>query len=162
MDDNNLNKNRKVGVRIYIASDHAGFEMKRELTQFLLQNNYEVYDCGPQQYNHEDDYPDYISVAAKAISEEPEECRGIIMGFSGQGEAIVANRFPNVRCAVFYGGTKHILTLSREHNDANMLSLGAHFLTTQEAKQAVEMWLGTAFTNEERHIRRIKKIEQYS
>ncbi len=148
-------------MKIYVASDHAGFEMKRELIQFLLEKNFEVYDCGPQEYNHEDDYPDFISVSAKAVSEDPENSKGIILGFSGQGEAMVANRFPNVRCAVFYGGTKHILTLSREHNDANMISLGAHFLTTQEAKQAVEFWLHTDFTNEERHIRRIKKIERY-
>lgn len=149
-------------MKIYIGSDHAGFLMKKELLDFVLEKGFEVYDCGPQEYNHDDDYPDYISVAAKAVSEDPENSKGIVLGFSGQGEAMVANRFPNVRCAVFYGGTKHILTLSREHNDANMLSLGSHFMTTQEAKQAVEMWLGTAFTNEERHIRRIKKIENYN
>jgi ribose 5-phosphate isomerase B len=148
-------------MKIYIGSDHAGFLLKKDLLDFVLEKGFEVYDCGPQEYNHDDDYPDYISVAAKAVSEDPENSKGIVLGFSGQGEAIVANRFPNVRCAVFYGGTKHILTLSREHNDANMLSLGSHFMTTQEAKQAVEMWLGTAFTNEERHIRRIKKIENY-
>jgi ribose 5-phosphate isomerase B len=149
-------------MKIFIGSDHAGFLLKKDLLDFVLEKGFEVYDCGPQEYNHDDDYPDYISVAAKAVSEDPENSKGIVLGFSGQGEAIVANRFPNVRCAVFYGGTKHILTLSREHNDANMLSLGSHFMTTQEAKQAVEMWLGTAFTNEERHIRRIKKIENYN
>lgn len=148
-------------MKIYVASDHAGFERKRELLDFLVEKGLEVYDCGPQEYNHEDDYPDYVSIAANQVSLDPENSRGVIMGFSGQGEAMVANRFPNVRCAVFYGGTKHILTLSREHNDANMLSLGAHFVTTVEAKQAVEMWLHTEFTNEERHVRRIKKIEQY-
>ncbi len=148
-------------MKIYIASDHAGFEMKRELIEFLAQKDFEVYDCGPQEYNHDDDYPDFISVAANAVSEDPVNSMGIIMGFSGQGEAMVANRFRNVRCAVFYGGTKHILTLSREHNSANVLSLGAHFLTTQEAKQAVELWIHTAFSGEERHIRRIEKIEQY-
>lgn len=149
-------------MKIYIGSDHAGFMMKKDLLDFVLDKGFEVYDCGPTEYNHEDDYPDYISIAAKAVSDDPENSKGIILGFSGQGEAMVANRFPNVRCAVFYGGTKHILTLSREHNDANMLSLGSHFMTSQEAKQVVEMWLNTAFTNEERHIRRIKKIEQYS
>ncbi|HRH26676.1 MAG TPA: RpiB/LacA/LacB family sugar-phosphate isomerase [Parcubacteria group bacterium] len=149
-------------MKIFIGSDHVGFLLKKDLLDFVLEKGFEVYDCGPQEYNHDDDYPDYISVAAKAVSEDPENSKGIVLGFSGQGEAIVANRFPNVRCAVFYGGTKHILTLSREHNDANMLSLGSHFMTTQEAKQAVEMWLGTAFTNEERHIRRIKKIENYN
>lgn len=148
-------------MKIYIGSDHAGFATKGELVEYLKTLSVEAYDCGPHEYNHEDDYPDYISLVAKQISEDPENSKGIILGFSGQGEAMVANRFPGVRCAVFYGGTKHILTLSREHNNANMLSIGAHFVTTQEAKQAVELWLHTEFTNEDRHIRRIKKIEQY-
>ncbi len=148
-------------MKIYIGSDHAGYAMKRELIEFLVGKNFEVYDCGPYEYNHEDDYPDYVSVVADAVSKDPENSKGVIMGFSGQGEAMVANRFPNVRCAVFYGGSKHILTLSREHNDANILSLAAHFITTQEAKQAVELWLHTEFSGEERHIRRIKKIESY-
>ena len=144
--------------KIYIGSDHAGFEMKRGLIPFLKEGGFEVIDCGPLEYIHDDDYPDYVSVVARHISNE-EGVFGIVLGWSGQGEAIVANRFPNVRCAVFYGGTKHILTLSREHNDANILSLGAHFITTQEAKQAVGLWLGTKFSGDERHVRRIKKIE---
>lgn len=118
----------------------------------------DVVDCGPQKYDHDDDYPDYVSLVAKRVSRDAGSC-GIVIGFSGQGEAMVANRFPGVRCAVFYGGSKHILTLSREHNDANMLSLGAHFVTTQEAIQAIELWLHTAFSNESRHVRRIKKID---
>ncbi len=84
------------------------------------------------------------------------------MGYSGQGEAVVANRYPHVRCAVFYGGPKHVLTLSREHNDANMLSMGSNFLTSQDAKEAVLLWLKTNFSNEARHIRRLNKIEQLS
>lgn len=147
-------------MKIYIGSDHAGFALKKELISYLSTLPHDSYDCGPAEYNHDDDYPDYISVVAKHISED-NDAMGIVIGYSGQGEAIVANRFPNVRCAVFYGGSKHILTLSREHNNANILSLGAHFLTTQEAKQAVELWLHTKFTGEERHVRRIKKIEQY-
>lgn len=147
-------------MKIYIGSDHAGFALKKEIISYLSNLPHESYDCGPTEYNHDDDYPDYISIVAKSVSEDPDSF-GIVIGYSGQGEAMVANRFPNVRSAVFYGGSKHILTLSREHNDANILSLGAHFLTTQEAKQAVELWLHTKFTGEERHIRRIKKIEEY-
>ena len=147
-------------MKIYIGSDHAGFEMKRELISFL-KSAHEVYDCGPFEYNHDDDYPDFISTVADHISSDP-DARGIVIGFSGQGEAIVANRFPNVRCAVFYGGPKHIVTLSREHNDANMLSLGSNFLTTQEAKQVLELWLNTEFSGEKRHMRRIMKLEKYS
>lgn len=148
-------------MKLYIASDHAGFEMKRELISFLLEQNLEVYDCGPKEYVHDDDYPDYISIAAEEVSKDP-DVRAIVIGYSGQGEAIVANRFPRVRAAVFYGGSKHVLTLSREHNDANVLSLGANFITTKEAKEAVLLWLHTKFTGEERHVRRIEKIEQYN
>ncbi len=147
-------------MKIYIASDHAGFQLKKDLIDFLLHENFEVYDCGPEKYKHDDDYPDYISQVAEAVSRDP-NIKGIAIGYSGQGEAMVANRFPNVRCAVFYGGTKHVLTLSREHNDANMLSIGANFVTTAEAKQAALLWLRTDFTEDERHVRRIKKIEKY-
>jgi ribose 5-phosphate isomerase B len=168
-------------MKIYIASDHAGFEMKRELIEHLSLGGYEVYDCGPEKYDHDDDYPDYISIAAKEVSksfdsktadENSEETKieinkskdsvmGIVIGYSGQGEAMVANRFPHIRAAVYYGGPKHIITLSREHNDANILSLGAHFITTQEAKEAVGLWLNTKFSGEERHVRRIDKIEKF-
>jgi len=150
--------NTKIGVRVYIGGDHAGFEMKRGIISFLEERGFDVYDCGPREYVHDDDYPDYISIVAGHVSGET-DAMGIVLGWSGQGEAMVANRFPNVRCAVFYGGSKHVLTLSREHNDANVLSLGAHFITTQEASQAVELWLNTKFSGEERHIRRIKKID---
>lgn len=132
--------------------------------KYLSTLPYESYDCGPFEYNHDDDYPDYVSQVAQNVSQqisEDKEVFGIVIGYSGQGEAMVANRFPNVRCAEFYGGSKHVLTLSREHNNANMLSLGSHFLTNQEAKQAVELWLHTEFSGDERHVRRIKKIEQY-
>src|SRR3989338_3350481 len=147
-------------MKIYIGSDHAEFEMKKNLIDFLSEKKIPVYDCGPLEYVHDDDYPDYVSKVAEDVSKDSAG-RGIVIGFSGQGEAVVANRFPGVRCAVFYGGSKHILTLSREHNDANVLSLGAHFITPQEARQAVELWLHTKFSGDERHIRRIKKIENY-
>lgn len=146
-------------MKIFLASDHAGFHLKQELEKFLLDKGWKVVDCGPKKYDHDDDYPDYVSVAASRVSENPTD-KAVIIGWSGQGEAMVANRFPGVRAAVFYGGSKHILTLSREHNDANILSLGAHFLTTDEAKTAVELWLDTVFSEEERHIRRIRKIDE--
>lgn len=147
-------------MKIFIASDHAGFEMKRFLIKSLRDEGLHVDDCGPEEFQHDDDYPDYISIAAQEVSNNPES-RGIVVGWSGQGEAMVANRFPNVRCALFYGGSKHAVTLSREHNDANMISIGAHFVTNPEAFEAVLLWLHTKFSGEERHIRRIKKIENY-
>lgn len=145
-------------MKVYIGSDHAGFEMKKALIPFLTETGFYVHDCGPKEYVHEDDYPDYVSIVADNISKNT-KAMGIVIGWSGQGEAMVANRFPNVRCAVFYGGTKHVLTLSREHNDANVLSLGAHFMTVEEAKKAVQLWLRTKFSGDERHVRRIKKID---
>jgi ribose 5-phosphate isomerase B len=136
----------------------------------LTARGFEVDDLGPAEYKHDDDYPEYISRVAEKISQEnPKgssfgkmDVMGIVIGWSGQGEAMVANRFPNVRAAVFYGGPKHVLTLSRQHNNANVLSLGAHFLTSDDAKKAVLLWLGMEFSGEERHIRRIEKIENYS
>ncbi|OHA99531.1 MAG: ribose-5-phosphate isomerase [Candidatus Zambryskibacteria bacterium RIFCSPLOWO2_02_FULL_39_26] len=148
-------------MKIYIGSDHAGFEMKKDLISYLLQNNHEIIDCGPKEYVHDDDYPDYVSIVADHISKE-KNVIGIVIGRNGQGEAIVSNRFQNVRCAVFYGGSKHMITLSREHDDANMISLGSDFLTKDEAKRAVDLFLHVKFSGDERHVRRIKKIEQYS
>ena len=147
-------------MKIYIGSDHAGFEMKKDLISYLLQNNHEIIDCGPKEYVHDDDYPDYVSIVADHISKE-KNVIGIVIGRNGQGEAIVSNRFQNVRCAVFYGGSKHMITLSREHDDANMISLGSDFLTKDEAKRAVDLFLHVKFSGDPRHIRRIKKIEQY-
>lgn len=145
---------------LYLASDHAGFELKEKLKQYLRELGFEVKDCGAFLYDETDDYPDFIAVAAQAVSEDPQNARAIILGGSGQGEAMVANRFRGVRVAVYYGGNEKILTLSREHNDANVLSLGARFLTEDEAKRAVKLWLETAFSGEERHVRRLKKIKE--
>ncbi len=146
-------------MKIYIASDHAGYLLKNELALFLVQKGFEVFDCGPDTYNPTDDYPDFISVAARSVASDAESW-GIVIGRNGQGEAILANRFPHIRCAVFYGGSKHVLTLSREHDNANMLSLGAGFITQSEAKIALELWLHTKFSGDERHVRRLSKIDE--
>ena len=109
--------------------------------------------------NSEDDYPEFIKKAAKAVSEATDGSRAIVLGGSGQGEDMVADKFPNVRSAEYYGGNLEIIKLSREHNDANVLSLGARFLSLDEAKEAVKLWLETSFSDEERHKRRIDQIE---
>lgn len=163
---------KNLGVRshkpkVYIGTDHAGFELKEKLIPFVKKMGYEVFDCGAYKFEDGDDYPDYIEPVAKAVALNPEHNIGIILGGSGQGEAIVANRFPNVRAIVFYGDPglfpkDDIITLGRLHNDSNILSLGARFLNFTDAKEAVEKWLNTKFTNEERHKRRIKKIERIS
>ncbi|MBU4480196.1 RpiB/LacA/LacB family sugar-phosphate isomerase [Patescibacteria group bacterium] len=152
-------KTKKNLPKIFLASDHAGFELKDVLIDFLISLDYEVSDQGAFEYDEQDDYPDFISKVAKKVSENPRDSKGIILGGSGQGEAIVANRFPDVRAVVYYGVNLEIIKLSRQHNDANILSLGARFLSEEEAKNSVELWLKTDFSGEERHQRRIDKIE---
>lgn len=144
--------------KVFIACDHAGFELKEALKQFLVEQNYEVEDCGPSTFDPQDDYPDYILPCAQNVAEHKESV-GIIIGLSGQGEAMVANRVRGVRAIVYYGGPEEILTLARQHNDANILSLGAKFLTPEAVKEAVSVWLATDFSADERHVRRIQKID---
>jgi ribose 5-phosphate isomerase B len=146
-------------MRIYLASDHAGLELKKKVKAWLKQRGYTVYDEGAFEYNEADDYPDFVRIVAKQIASNPEESRGIIFGKSGQGEAMAANRFIGVRAAVYYGGPEEIVALSREHNSANILSLGAHFLNTKQALEAIKLWLNTDFSAEERHRRRVSKID---
>ena len=151
--------------KVYIGTDHAGFVMKEKLVPFIKKLGYEVTDCGAFRYDDLDDYPDFVAPVAKAVSLNPEHIRGIILGGSGQGEAIVANRFPNVRAIVYYGrgglfkDAMLTIELGRGHNDSNVLSLGARMINFSQAKKAVELWLKTDFSNGERHLRRIKKIE---
>lgn len=145
-------------MKIYIGTDHAGFELKEALVPFLRELGHDVEDKGAHTYEALDDYPDYIRLVAEAVAGNPGS-RGIIIGGSGQGEAICANRVSGVRAAVYYGGPLDIVILSREHNDANILSLGARFVDEGEAKKAVRLWLETPFSDEEKHARRIKKID---
>lgn len=147
-------------MKIYIASDHAGYELKEKLVEYLVgENGNEIIDKGAFEYNENDDYPDFVSLVAEEVSKNPNEARGIILGGSGQGEAIVANRFKDVRAVVYYGGNQKIVELSRQHNNANVLSLGARFMDEETAKETVKIWLNTAFSEGDRHIRRIGKID---
>ena len=145
--------------KIYIACDHAGFELKGELINYLEECGYVIQDMGAYVYDEGDDYPDFISKAAGEVSLKPEDSLGIVIGGSGQGEAIVSNRFPKVRATVYYGGSLKTVKMARLHNDSNILSLGARFITPEEAKAALKVWLETPFSAEERHIRRHNKIE---
>lgn len=146
-------------MNIYIASDHAGFELKNNLGEFIKGLGFTVIDKGPFALDESDDYPDYVRLVADEILKDPSNTRGIILGGSGQGEAMVVNRRKNIRAAVYYGGPLDIVKLSREHNNANILSLGARFLSNDDAEKAVKLWLETEFTGEERHQRRIEKID---
>jgi len=151
--------------RIYIGADHAGFELKKKLIDFLVKElKYEVVDVGPYSYDENDDYPDYVISCARKVArsaDENSESVGIVIGGSGQGEAIAANKVKGIRCCVYYGGDKKIITLSKEHNDANVLSLGARFISTRKAKNVVKLWLETKFEKEDRHVRRLGKIREF-
>lgn len=151
---------------IYLASDHRGHQLKEKIKTWLAEWGHQYEDMGAFEYNQDDDYPDFIRKAAQKVSENPEQGKGIILGGSGQGEAIVANRYKGVRAAVYYSPStgsgqagEEIIKMSREHNNANVLSLGASFLNEEEAKKAIKLWLETPFSGEERHIRRINKID---
>lgn len=146
-------------MKIYFAADHAGFELKEILREYVRQLGFTVEDCGAETLDPNDDYPAFMKAAAFAVAENPLERKAIILGGSGQGEAIVANRVSGIRAVVYYGGPTDIVRLSREHNDANVLSLGARFLHEQDAKDAVKLWLTTSFIGDERHTRRIASID---
>ncbi|HSX57647.1 MAG TPA: RpiB/LacA/LacB family sugar-phosphate isomerase [Candidatus Saccharimonadales bacterium] len=145
---------------IYLATDHAGFELKEKVKAFLTSSGHEVIDCGADTFNPDDDYPDFIAKAAQGVSKDPDNSKAIIFGKSGQGEAIVANKVKGIRAVVYYGGNSEIIKLSRDHNDANVLSIGAGFVSENEAQSLIEEWLGRKFSNEERHSRRINKIKE--
>ena len=147
-------------MKIYIGTDHAGFELKEELKIFLESLGCEVEDKGAFEFNEADDYPDFIFPVVKAVAEDITkglDSRGIVIGGSGQGEAIVANKVKGIRAAVVYD--EYSAKMSRKHNDANIISLGNRALNTNKAKELVELWLETPFSNDERHKRRIEKIK---
>jgi ribose 5-phosphate isomerase B len=146
-------------MKIFLGADHAGFELKEKIKTWLRGLGYDVADEGAFQLDEADDYPDFIKIVAKCVTSNPTEDKGIIFGGSGQGEAMVANRFKGVRAAVYYGGPEKVIILSRWHNNSNVLSLGARFITADEARAAIKLWLDTEFPHEDRHERRIVKID---
>ncbi len=144
-------------MKIHLATDHAGLELKNNIKDFLLKRNHDITDHGAYEYDALDDYPDFIFPCAKAVAFDIES-RGIILGGSGQGEAMAANRIKGVRAAVFYNGPIEIIKLSREHNNANILSLGARFMKKKEIFEVIEIWLSESFSGG-RHLRRIQKLD---
>ena len=143
-------------MKVYLASDHAGFELKNQIKSFLLKAGYNAEDCGALSFDKNDDYPDFIVKAAQKVSENPKSM-GIVFGKSGAGECIAANKIKGVRAVL--GFSKENVELSRLHNDANVLSLGSSFTNGELAKSLVKIFLETPFSNEERHKRRIEKIK---
>lgn len=145
---------------IHLASDHAGFEYKELVREWLTGEGYTVVDHGAKVHDVGDDFPDFISLAAAAVSASPETSRGIIFGGSGQGEAMLANRYKQVRATVYYGGELDIIALSRAHNDANVLSIGARFVSIDEVKEGIALWLSSPVLADEKYKRRNQKIEK--
>ncbi len=143
---------------IYLATDHRGFQLKEKIKQWLSEWGYKYEDMGAFKYSKDDDYPDFIHKAAEKVSADPENSKAIILGGSGQGEAMVANRYKGVRAAVYYGNSEEMIKMSREHNDANVLSLGTSFLSEEATKSAIKLWLDTPFSGDERHKRRLVKF----
>jgi len=149
-------------MKIFIAADHAGFHLKRQLIQYLKVKGLEVEDCGAYELDEADDYPDFIIPCAQKVAlrqAQGHDDFGIVIGGSGQGEAICANKVKGIRAAVYYGGPDEIAKLAREHNDANILSLGARFLSVDNAKRAISLWLEAKFEGR-RHQRRLEKIKK--
>jgi len=152
---------------IYLGTDHAGFELKEVIRVYLERKGYNVVDHGAYEYDEDDDYPDFIFPVAQDVSLDTESV-GIILGGSGQGEAICANRVKGIRAIVFNGQYQPLdgrevpeeIVIARQHNDSNVLSLGARFLSEEDAIEAIDLWLETNFSGEERHLRRIKKLDK--
>lgn len=161
-------------MKIALATDHAGYDQLQEIKKWLESHGHECHDFGPSGLNPDDDYPDFIMPAARAVADGGFE-RGIIFGGSGQGEAMAANRIKGVRCAVFYGPAVarsvidneghnsrdpyDMIRLSRQHNNANVLSLAARFVSLEDMKTVIRLWLETPFSGDERHTRRITKLD---
>lgn len=153
-------------MKIFVGSDHAGFTLKESLVLYLKSLGYEVTDYGAFEYNEGDDYPDFVVPVAREVSKSPDDTRGIVFGGSGQGEAMTANRFKHVRASVYYGhghsvigDERGIIKVTRDHNDSNVLSFGARFITDADMRKVTKEWLEAPFSNEERHKRRIEKMD---
>ncbi|GAA1282809.1 ribose-5-phosphate isomerase [Saccharothrix xinjiangensis] len=145
-------------MRVYLGSDHAGFELKNALAKHLSDTGHDVVDVGPATYDAEDDYPPFCIEAARLVVGEPGSL-GVVIGGSGNGEQIAANKVPGARAALAY--SVETAKLAREHNDAQLIGLGARMHTTEEAFAIVEAFLATPFSGQERHARRIDILREY-
>lgn len=145
-------------MRVYLGSDHAGFELKARLIEWLKGAGYEPVDRGPHAYVSDDDYPPYVMAAAAGVAGDPGSL-GIVIGGSGNGEQIAANKIPGIRAALAW--TDETAQLARQHNDANVLSLGARMYSAEDAIRFADVFLSTPFSGEPRHSRRLAMIADY-
>lgn len=144
-------------MKIYLGADHAGFEFKEQIKEYLIKEQYDVVDCGAHIFDKYDDYPDFISIVGENVGKNTDSY-GIVLGKSGAGECMVANKYKGVRA--FLAINKKNVKLAREHNNANIISLGSEIVTLQTAKKLIRLFLETPFPGDERHVRRINKIKE--
>jgi ribose 5-phosphate isomerase B len=145
-------------MRVYLGSDHAGFELKAYLLGHLTKTGHEVVDCGPAVYQPDDDYPPYCFETAERVAADPGSL-GVVIGGSGNGEQIAANKVPGIRAALAW--SEETAQLGRLHNDAQVLAIGARMHTQDQAATLVDTFLATPFSNDERHVRRLKMVADY-
>ncbi|MAG60059.1 ribose-5-phosphate isomerase [Candidatus Woesebacteria bacterium] len=144
-------------MKIFIGADHGGYQLKEELKGYLKELGHDVQDIGADKLDPDDDYPDFVLPVAGNVSRD-QESRGIVIGRSGNGEVIAANKVKGIRAALCW--SEKVAKKAREHNDANVLSLGADFISASDAKKIVKAFLETSFSGEERHKRRLQKIAE--
>ncbi|MFD4560275.1 ribose-5-phosphate isomerase [Streptomyces sp. NPDC058469] len=145
-------------MRVYLGSDHAGFELKNHLVEWLKEAGHEPVDCGPHIFDAQDDYPPFCLRAAARTAADP-EALGIVIGGSGNGEQIAANKVKGVRAALAW--SEETASLGRQHNNANVVAVGARMHSQDEATKFVETFLATRFSEDPRHIRRIDMLTEY-
>ncbi|MBO9523285.1 MAG: ribose-5-phosphate isomerase [Nocardioidaceae bacterium] len=145
-------------MRVHLGSDHAGLELKEHLLDWLRENGHEPVDHGPFVYDALDDYPVFCLRAAEGVASDPGSA-GIVIGGSGNGEQIAANKVAGIRAALAW--SNETAALAREHNDANVISVGGRMHTLEELTGFVEVFLSTPFSGDERHVRRIAMMSSY-
>lgn len=145
-------------MRVHIGGDHAAYELQVALIEHLTAAGHEVTNHGPTHYDAEDDYPVAVIRAAKAVADEPGSL-GIVLGGSGNGEQMAANKVPGIRAALAW--TPELAQLAREHNNAHVVSIGGRFTAVEEAKEIVDVFLATSFSTEPRHARRLAMVSAF-
>ena len=145
-------------MRIHIGSDHAGLELKAELVKHLTDNGHDVTDHGPHEYDALDDYPDFCIPAAEAVAKDPSSL-GIVLGGSGNGEQMAANKVKGIRAALAW--SIETAKLARDHNNANVIAVGGRMHEISFVKEIIDTVIASPFSNDERHVRRIKKISDF-
>ena len=145
-------------MRVHIGGDHAAYDLQNALVDFLEEEGHEVTNHGPHAYDALDDYPVYVLRAAEGVAADPGSL-GVVLGGSGNGEQMAANKVTGIRCALAY--STELAELARQHNDAQVVSIGGRFTALEEAKEIVATFLATPFTGEERHQRRIDMVSDY-